>query len=144
MNQRVFSAGFSFFEVIIFLAVIIFLGELILPHYINATKSARVVAINAVAGALNTSVYLVAKEYRSQHSPVNRAVILKGVPVKVSSGKGYPEGSEHGIGKVMPAIDGFTSTYGNVTQYDFSPPITDCHVIYNAVSGEVHVVTTGC
>jgi type II secretory pathway pseudopilin PulG len=137
-------AGLSLIELVVFVAIVGVLGEIIIPYFMNQTTYARFVAMNAVAGALNSGVYMTIKKYQAQHSSTSNTVVLEGKPVKVIPGFGFPTGAKEGIGSVVRIFAGFHPTYSTITQYDLSPSVPNCHVTYDSSSGQVHLLTTGC
>lgn len=144
MKRRDSAAGILLIEMIIFLAVVCFLGEIIVPHFVDETTKARFIALNAVESAINSSVCLSIKKYRVQHSSKGSTIELQGKQIQVVPGTGYPQGSEEGIGAVVKIKDGFAPTYSAVTQYDLQPAVPNCHVRYDSNTGQVQLVATGC
>ncbi|MDX2164243.1 MAG: hypothetical protein SFW07_02365 [Gammaproteobacteria bacterium] len=144
MKRHNSVAGLSLIELIVFIAVVGVLGEITIPYFMNQTTQARSVAMNAVAGALNTGVYLAIKKYHAQRSPTSTTVLLDGKSIKVAAGTGFPIGAKEGIGSLTKSFKGFHATYSTITQFDLSPSITDCHVTYDSSSGVVQLLTTGC
>jgi len=142
MKRRNLVAGFSWVEFIVVIVIAGLLAAVVIPFSVNRTTSARVAAMNAMGGALSSTVLLAKTEYKTK-APGTTFIDIHGQTLVVS-GSGYPTGSAEGIGAELRAIAGFTATYGAVTQFDFTSPVADCNTTYTAATGQVIVTTKGC
>jgi prepilin-type N-terminal cleavage/methylation domain-containing protein len=140
MERR--SNGFTLVELIVAIVIVGGVSAFLIPRSLNQTTYARTVAMNAMTMALNTTVVLAKTEHKIEG--YKTTIKIGGQEVKVSSA-GYPLGSEDGIGTALKNVDGFTPTFGTTTVYNLtSTQLDNCNVSYDAGTGNVTSITSGC
>lgn len=142
------NKGFTFVQMIIVLAVIGIIGIVSIPRFINQTTNARIAGLNGLIEAINNATILSASQYHTLSSTTNKnltSITTNKKTITVMPGTGYPTANESGIGSALPALSGFSVNYVSGTAiYNFTKPINNCSVTYNANIGQATAMTSGC
>ena len=144
------QTGFTLIELVIVIIILAVLAAVALPRYANLGQSARIAAVNGVAGGVRAAVAVVQSRYLVMPVPASPVPMLDGTNVIVSTAPttgGIPTGVAGGIGAAIQPIDGWTVVYAATTLW--TPPgvpvaVTTCRVQYVAATGIVTAVTAGC
>lgn len=142
------NSGFSFVELIIVLVIIGVIAVLAIPRFINQTSNARIAGLNGLVDAINNATILTASQYHLLSSTSNKnvtSVTSNGHSITVMPETGFPTATEAGIGLVLPSFSGFSVNYvADTAVYNFTKPINNCSVTYNATTGQVTAINSGC
>lgn len=142
------NSGFTFIELIIVLVIIAVIAALAIPRFINQTTNARIAGLNGLVDAINNATILTASQYHILSSSSNKnvtSISSNGRTITVMPGTGFPSASETGIGSALPSFSGFSANYvADTAIYNFSTPINNCSVTYNATTGQATAINSGC
>ncbi len=145
-NMRAYQEGFTLIELVIVIVILGLLAATALPRFINITRDARIASVNGVAGGLRGAASLARAQYIVTGSTTATSVNMDGVTVTTNI-SGYPTNASTGIEE---ALQGTSDSY-NITHSApnsvYEPKNgggTDCRATYNANSGTVVVLSTGC
>ncbi len=142
--------GFTLIELVIVIVVLGILAAFAVSRYTNMAQSARIAAVNGLAGGLRGAVavvqgqYLITGNIGATGTPVT---MLDGTTVAVSIGAagGIPTGAAAGIGAAIRDYSGFTPTWGAPTLFwPTNGGSATCQASYAPATGIVTVTTTGC
>jgi MSHA pilin protein MshA len=133
--------GFTLIELVIVIVILGLLAATALPRFSNLTTSARVAALNGVAGSLRGAASIAHATQLAQSLNSNQTVNLDGQNIAMANG--WPVAAS--VSNVLTDFTGFTFTSANPALFTF---VTNCEVQYNdSVVGAfpvVQVVSTGC
>jgi MSHA pilin protein MshA len=143
-NMRM-QQGFTLIELVIVIVILGLLAATALPRFIDITQDARIASVQGLAGGLRGAASL-AKAQVMVSGSNGGTISMDGTAVAVN-GSGYPTGgAAGGIISAMQGIDGYTPSGTDPTTV-FEPTNgggTDCRATYNANTGGVTVLSTGC
>ncbi len=144
--MRAYQEGFTLIELVIVIVILGLLAATALPRFINITQDARIASVNGVAGGLRGAASLARAQYIVTGSTTATSVNMDGVTVTTNT-SGYPTNASTGIEE---ALQGTSDSY-NITHSAPSSVYepkngggTNCRATYNANSGTVVVLSTGC
>ncbi len=133
--------GFTLIELVIVIVILGLLAATALPRFSNLTTSARVAALNGVAGSLRGAASIAHATQLAQSLTSNQSVNLDGQIVAMTNG--WPTAAT--VSNVLTDYTGFTFTSANPALFTF---VASCEVRYNgSVAGAfpvVQVVSNGC
>lgn len=146
------QSGFTLIELVVVIVILAALAAIALPRYINLGTEARIASVNGVAGGLRAAVAVVQARYIANgNNTATSVTMLDSTSVTVTAGTGIPTGNAAGIGSALQAgssaqpVDGYLTTYGAPSTFRAVPPsLATCQASYNATTGSVTTVTTGC
>ena len=133
--------GFTLIELVIVIVILGLLAATALPRFSNLTQSARIAALNGVAGSLRGAASISHATQLAKSLSSNVSVDLDGQIVAMANG--WPVATN--VSNVLTDYTGFTFTSANPALFTF---VTNCEVQYNdSVAGAfpaVTVVSNGC
>jgi MSHA pilin protein MshA len=138
------QTGFTLVELAVVILVLGLLAAFAIPRLPAFTANARAASVNAVAGALRSSVALTKLAWTAAGAVGGTVTMADGQVVNVASG--IPAGTAAGIGAALESIDGYAIDYGDPTAVTFRPTggSATCEARYNGTTGVVTVATNGC
>ena len=143
MNMK--QHGFTLIELVIVIVILGLLAATALPRFINITQDARIASVQGLAGGLRSAASLAKAQVLVKGSS-GGTITMDGTSVVVNI-SGYPTGGgTGGIVSAMQGIDGYTPSGTDPTTV-FEPTNggnANCRATYNANTGSVVVLSTGC
>lgn len=142
------NKGFTLIELVMVIVILGILSAFAIPRYLDIQQQARVASIQGLQGAVVSAVAIVKAGWRlnGQQSPVS----VDGSTVIVNTTTGYPTAVAGGIGNAVQfSTENYTVAYAsNDATFSLADSsgnaIANCHVVYNAATGDTSLVTTGC
>jgi len=149
MRKR--QTGFTLIELVVVITILGILAAFAIPRFTQLDSQARIAAVSALAGSLQSAAALAHAQYlASGTSPAT--VIMDGFTITLTNG--YPDQTASGIQNSLQDISGFTPTIVGTTvtfTKNGAPTPATCAVSYTAspalgtpAAVALPVATAGC
>ncbi len=151
--MKTLQKGFTLVELVVVIVILGILAATALPRFINLTNEARISAVQGIAGGLRSAVSVAQARYFATGTNTSPIPMADGTTVAVGTTgatSGVPTATAAGIIAIM-RCESTTVCQGATVNITASPSTwrpkggsATCQATYNAATGAVATVTTGC
>lgn len=151
--MKTLQKGFTLVELVVVIVILGILAATALPRFINLTNEARISAVQGIAGGLRSAVSVAQARYFATGTNTSPIPMADGTTVAVGTTgatSGVPTAAAAGIIAMM-RCESTTVCQGAAVDILVSPSTwrpnggsDTCQATYDAATGAVATVTTGC
>ena len=151
--MKTLQKGFTLVELVVVIVILGILAATALPRFINLTNEARISAVQGIAGGLRSAVSVAQARYFATGTNTSPIPMADGTTVAVGTTgatSGVPTADAGGIIAMM-RCESTTVCQGAAVDITASPSTwrpnggsATCQATYDAATGAVATVTTGC
>lgn len=151
--MKTLQKGFTLVELVVVIVILGILAATALPRFINLTNEARISAVQGIAGGLRSAVSVAQARYFATGTNTSPIPMADGTTVAVGTTgatSGVPTADAGGIIAMM-RCESTTVCQGAAVDINASPSTwrpnggsATCQATYDAATGAVATVTTGC
>lgn len=140
------AKGFTLIELVVVITILGILAAFALPRFAGLETSARVAAVNGLAGSIRAAAALAHSVHLVNGTTLSESITMDGSPVAMSFG--YPSATTAGIRAALSDVSGFTDNGDGTFDFASAPTPASCRVTYPAPAGtgapNVTVTPGGC
>jgi MSHA pilin protein MshA len=150
-DMRNRNGGFTLIELVVVITILGILAAFAIPRFTQLDGQARIAAITALGGSLQSAAALAHAQYLASGTAPT-SITMDGQPIALVNG--YPDQTSGGIQNALQDLSGFTPVITGTTVMftkNGAPTPSTCSVTYNASTGAgvpatvtLPVLTVGC
>ncbi|HEY7841148.1 MAG TPA: type II secretion system protein [Gammaproteobacteria bacterium] len=144
MSMR--QKGFTLIELVVVITILGILAAFAIPRFAGLETSARVAAINGLAGSVRAAASLAHSVALVNGNTASESVTLEGQAVTMTNY--YPTATTAGITAALQDTSGFTDNGDGTLDFTTAPTPATCRVTYTAAPANgaptTTVATGGC